>query len=222
MSFFEPIPAQRIHFIERPLPAEEHFSGIPRIAQEWRDLTNGGRQRFQFVMIDPPWDFGSWSKRGRTARAVQSKYKTASIDWIKALPVDLLLARDSIVWIWITNPNLHRYGEILDAWGLRACTAGHWRKTTVTGKTAFGGGYWLRGGGEPFGIAMKGRPTVKDRGVSGMIEDLRREHSRKPDAAYIAAERMWPGEEVRRIDVFSREARPGWVNWGDQADFFNT
>lgn len=46
-----------------------------------------------------------------------------------------------------------------------------------------------------------------------------REHSRKPDEAYAAAEAMMP-QAMNRADLFSRQVRPGWTAWGDEVGKF--
>jgi N6-adenosine-specific RNA methylase IME4 len=50
--------------------------------------------------------------------------------------------------------------------------------------------------------------------VRSIIEGQLREHSRKPDEAYAAAERMYPS--ARKASLFERPIRPGWEGWGDQ------
>lgn len=50
--------------------------------------------------------------------------------------------------------------------------------------------------------------------VGAVIEGPLREHSRKPDEAYVAAENMMPS--AVRADIFSREVRPGWTAFGDE------
>jgi len=45
-----------------------------------------------------------------------------------------------------------------------------------------------------------------------------REHSRKPDIAYKMVEDLYP--EQKKIDVFSREKRNGWNQYGNQLDYF--
>ena len=45
-----------------------------------------------------------------------------------------------------------------------------------------------------------------------------REHSRKPDFAYEMIERLYP--ELRKIDVFSREKRDLWEQFGDEPNYF--
>ena len=86
------------------------------------------------------------------------------------------------------------------------------------GSVAFGGGYRLRSGNEPFLIGTYGNPKTS-RSVSGVISAVRREHSRKPDEAYEAASILVPN--VRKIELFGREKREGWTVWGNEADKFS-
>jgi len=55
--------------------------------------------------------------------------------------------------------------------------------------------------------------------VRQIVVEERREHSRKPDSFYSAVE-TYCGPDARRLDLFTRERRPGWVAWGDQVDHF--
>ena len=45
-----------------------------------------------------------------------------------------------------------------------------------------------------------------------------REHSRKPDEVYQGIEQLF-GEQ-RRLDLFSRQERPGWDSWGNETGKF--
>jgi hypothetical protein len=47
------------------------------------------------------------------------------------------------------------------------------------------------------------------------IHAARREHSRKPDEAYVIIERMYPN--LPKIELFARHARTGWEAWGNEA-----
>lgn len=61
--------------------------------------------------------------------------------------------------------------------------------------------------------------ALHERGKLGtVIRAPSREHSRKPDEAYDMVARLYP--ESSRMDVFSRERRPGWLQWGNQTEFF--
>lgn len=201
-----------------------HFDDHAEIAHAFAAIRPYGGARL--LMADPPWHFEDWSDRGDKSRSVTSKYQTQSLPWIMALPVDALVGDNCILWLWATNPMIRQALDCMEAWGFEFSTMGHWNKRTTHGKLAFGGGRRLRSASEPFIIATRGRPPVLTRSVRSVIEEpedvvidaARREHSRKPDAAYTAAEAMAP--DAPRVELFARETRPGWICWGNQIDRF--
>ena len=173
--------------------------------------------RYRFIMADPPWSFTTYSAKGQR-KSAQRHYQCMTLSEIKALPVAHLAAPDCLLWLWATNPMLDAAMDTLRAWGFAFKTAGHWvKRNPETGKLAFGTGYLLRAAGEPFLIGAIGRPRTASRAVRSVIEGPRREHSRKPEEAYAAAESLMDGP---RIELFSRAPRPGWETWGDQASLF--
>lgn len=189
---------------------DRSLSDMARIAVEWAALRHFGGA--DFLMVDPPWSFTLRTRKGE-AKSAQAKYACQPIDWIKALPMDVLAAENCLCWLWCTNPMLRQGFEVLDAWGFDFRTAGHWVKRTTHGKLAFGTGYLLRCAGEPFLIGVRGKVKTS-RSVRSVIEGRIRAHSQKPEEAYREAERLMP--DARRVEVFSRMNRPGWRVWGDQ------
>jgi N6-adenosine-specific RNA methylase IME4 len=172
---------------------------------------------YDLIMADPPWSFKTFSDKGH-AKAAQAHYDCMTLDDIKALPVSHLAKQDCLLWLWCTNPMLTHGIENLRSWGFTFKTAGHWVKKTKHGKLAFGTGYILRSAGEPFLIGTIGSPKTS-RSVRSVVEGRIREHSRKPEEAYQAAEQLIP--DARRLDLFSREKRMGWDNWGRESEKFN-
>ena len=173
---------------------------------------------FDMLMVDPPWAFALRSEKGE-AKSPQAQYACMPLDAIKALPVAQLARGDAFLWLWATNPMLPQALAVMAAWGFTFSTSGTWVKTTSGGKLAFGTGYVLRSASEPFLIGRLGRPRA-GRAVRSVIMAPAREHSRKPDEAYAAAEALLPGA-LRRADLFSREARSGWTAWGHEAGKFD-
>ncbi|MGY2052389.1 MT-A70 family methyltransferase [Methylobacterium sp. JK268] len=173
---------------------------------------------FDLLMVDPPWAFALRSAKGE-AKSAQAQYACMSLDAIKALPVAHLARRDALLWLWATHPMLPQALDVMAAWGFSFTTSGVWVKTTSGGRLAFGTGYVLRSASEPFLIGKFGRPrTARD--VRTVIMAPAREHSRKPDEAYAAAEALATGA-MRRADLFSRETRDGWTSWGHEAGRFD-
>lgn len=173
--------------------------------------------RYGMIMIDPPWLFKAWSIGGNEKNAL-AQYDCWTLDRVKALRVGEWAAPDCLLWLWACNPLLPEAIEVLDAWGFTFKTAGHWSKKTVSGAQSFGTGYILRSAGEPFLIGTIGKPKTA-RNVRSVIEGVAREHSRKPEEAYVAAEQLC--QNVDRLDAFSRQARPGWDSFGDEIGKFD-
>lgn len=63
----------------------------------------------------------------------------------------------------------------------------------------------------PVSVASQGK-------VATVFREPSREHSRKPDALYRMIEFWYPG--ASKLDVFSREKRLGWEQWGDECNHF--
>lgn len=178
--------------------------------------------RYGLIMTDPPWQFENWSAKGEYKNASE-KYGCMDIDDIKSMNVGHLAGKDCVLWLWATNPLLRQAFEVIDAWGFKYVTAGHWIKRTKHEKLAFGTGYALRSAGEPFLIASNGTPeTAKNvrsviEGVGGCLQAQVREHSRKPDEAFSEAMKLAKGPY---LELFSRQERDGWDAFGNQVDKF--
>ena len=67
-------------------------------------------------------------------------------------------------------------------------------------------------------VALKGNPVFKDvHDVRDIIEEPRREHSRKPERFYQIIDSMFAG---RKLDYFSRTQREGWTTYGNDTNKF--
>lgn len=181
---------------------------------------------YDVIMADPPWKFRNWSKAGEEKNA-SAHYDCMELEEIKALPVGHLARGAAVLFLWATWPMLREALEVVDAWDARYITGGAWHKRTKTGKSAFGTGYVQRSSTEPYLIAAFGRPSygsksernVIEMEIDSAVDELARDHSRKPDAAYAMLERLYP--QLKFLDLFSRETRPGWDAWGNQAGKFD-
>ncbi|WP_245521324.1 MT-A70 family methyltransferase [Rhizobium azibense] len=174
-------------------------------------------------MADPAWSFDNWSVAGEEKNA-KAQYECMTTDEISALPVDHLAAGDCWIWLWATHPMLGDAFEVLRAWNAKFVTSGVWVKRgrdteKKRGKLAFGTGYVLRCSSEPFLLAKIGDPPTFSKSIRTVIEAPRRQHSRKPEEAYKVAETLFG--DVPRLDLFSRQSRAGWMNWGKQKTLFD-
>lgn len=173
---------------------------------------------YDVIMADPPWLFQLYGESGNQ-KSPQGQYACLPIAAIKALPVGHLARGDCWLWLWATYPMLPQAIETMAAWGFSYVTGGPWVKRGVSGKLAFGPGYVLRTCSEAFLLGRYGNPATCSRSIRNVIEAPRREHSRKPDEAYAMAETLFG--PARRLDLFSRESRPGWDAFGLEAGKFD-
>jgi N6-adenosine-specific RNA methylase IME4 len=83
-------------------------------------------------------------------------------------------------------------------------------------KPSIGMGNYVRQQHEHLLMARRGEFPLPESALrpGSIIEAPRREHSRKPDQVYEMIERMYP--ELPRIELFARQARPGWDAWGNE------
>lgn len=174
---------------------------------------------YDFVMVDFPWKLDAYSDKGKLKHP-DRHYKTLTIPEIKRDFPSLadLGTQHSIFWIWATNPMLDQQIDLMKYYGIKYVTCGVWVKRTRHGKIAFGTGYRLRGSHEPFLIGTIGQPE-SSKSIRSVIEGKVRENSRKPEEAYVVAEKMMPHAN-RRADVFARQVRPGWEAFGNETGKF--
>jgi N6-adenosine-specific RNA methylase IME4 len=168
-------------------------------------------RRYPVILADPPWEFEVYGAESGVERAAANHYPTMALADIIRLPIVGLATPDAVLFMWTTAPHLREALDVLAAWGFEYVSNLVWVKDKV------GLGYWVRNQHELLLIARRGEiptPSPADRPPS-VINAPRREHSRKPDEAYELIERMYP--ELPKIELFARQARPGWAAWGNQA-----
>jgi len=169
---------------------------------------------FSLIYADPPWPYRDKANAGQ--RGAAFKYPPMKLNAICALPVSDIAADNAVLVLWWVPPQPAEALAVMDAWGFRLINmlGFTWIKKTSTGKNFFGMGHWTRGNAECCLIAKRGKITAADHSISQLVEAERREHSRKPDEIRDKAVQLVG--DVPRIELFARQAAPGWVNWGNE------
>jgi len=169
--------------------------------------------KYRTIVIDPPWQMEK-ILREVAPNQVGFEYPTMTVDQIKDFPIPAEVADDDChLFMWTTQKFLPYAFQILEAWGFRYVFEMVWHKP---------------GGFQPFGLPQyncefvlygrKGTPEFIDlKAFPTCFDAPRREHSRKPDEFYQLIERVTPGP---RIDIFSREKRGGFDQYGNEPDKF--
>jgi len=181
------------------------------------------------IIADPPWGFLTYGKHRTTPhRTAVDHYKTMTAAELQALPVNAAAAKDCALFMWTVDSHLEEAMHLGRAWGFGFKTIAFiWCKST-RGSMQLGlfprpsthgisMGYWTRKQAETCLLFTKGKPKRLSKGVRQIIEEPRREHSRKPDAQYSRVEALVAGPY---LEMFARQAAPGWDAWGNQVGKF--
>jgi N6-adenosine-specific RNA methylase IME4 len=169
--------------------------------------------RYQTILADPPWQFDTWSDKGK-GRSAERHYPTLDINMLCEMPVGRLYATDCTLFLWATWPRLDEALRLIKRWGFTYKTLGFiWVKTTKDGLPMMGTGFWTRANSEPCLLATHGRPRRFDRGVSQVVLAPRGRHSAKPPEVRTRIQRLVEGPYA---ELFARERAPGWDAWGDE------
>ncbi len=191
---------------------------------------------WQCVLADPPWRFHSYApvQNPESSRDIDARhYRTMTLDEIIALQVKSVLSRDCHLFLWTTGPYLEKCFAVARAWGFRYSGSGFvWIKLIKrSGRAQYelrtmaefmsllhtGLGFTTRKNAEFCLLFRRGSARRIAKDVHEIIMAPRREHSRKPDETFARIERYCAGP---RLELFAREARPGWTAWGNQVDKF--
>lgn len=174
----------------------------------------------QFV-IDPPWP----KRKGglRTVRPNQGRnldYPTMGVPEIFALLDSEIFTQASTphnVFLWNIDQFLIKGEQEMTTRGYRRHARFVWDKDngvapcfTVRYTHEYLVWYY-KPNLLPVTLGMRGKATT-------IIQEKAREHSRKPDLAYRMIQQFYP--DASRMDVFSREPREGWLQWGNECKKF--
>ena len=162
---------------------------------------------YDVIVIDPPWNYG----RAYDAESSRSASPYPEMTQNELLAIELPAARDCVLFLWTTHAFIWDAKAIMDAAGFS------YKATLVWNKQKIGMGAWLRMQCEFCLVGIKGKPLWENTTYRDIIEEARREHSRKPDGFYTMVEAITAG---RRLDYFSRQERNGWDTYGNETSKF--
>jgi len=180
------------------------------------------KKKYNIIYADPPWHFQNWNNENAQTNP-ENHYKTMTMKDIANLPIKDIADKDCVLFMWCTDPLLHKQIPIVKDWGFEYKTvAFYWIKTNkdkIKNYYFKGPGYWTRANPEICILATKGKPKRYSGNVDRLVVSKRREHSRKPDI--IRNHIIELCGDLPRIELFARTTYPGWDVWGNEIDKFN-
>jgi len=72
-------------------------------------------REYSIIYADPPWKY----ERNVGSGIAENYYSTMSVTEICSLPVDVIAAKDSVLFLWTTFPQLKEAFKVIQAWGFR-------------------------------------------------------------------------------------------------------
>ena len=174
---------------------------------------------YDIVLTDPPWYYyGDPNKMA----AAGKHYSLMTNEDIMALPVEKMITKTGILFMWCTSSTLEIAIECIKAWGMHYRGVGFvWVKTKQDGTPMGARGvrpsiikplteFVLLGSKVPKGRPMK----LHDESIRQTIFAPVGAHSAKPLSVHYSIESMYPN--TNKLEMFARKPQPGWTCWGNQ------
>lgn len=197
--------AKEIRARTRKVRFEQVTENLARISQGNGPLPIG--RKYPVIYADPATRFIS----GFGDRSIENHYPTMTLDELLALPVSDLATDAAVLFIWTTIPQMRNTMRMIEAYGFDYVSAWCWDKELQ------GTGYWAFNQHEELLIATRGGFPAPVPGTQprSMYRERKTDHSVKPAWFAEQIERIYPN--LPKIELFTRNARPGWSTWGNQA-----
>ena len=190
---------------------------INEIKEQIKEIENGNipeiKGLYDVISIDPAWNYEGENKNTTSydanGRRVANPYPEMSTQEIKY--INLPLMEDAVVFLWTTHKFLPDAFDILRSWEL------DYKATLVWNKEKIGMGAWFRMQCEFCLVGIKGKPYWNNTIYRDIMNEPRRQHSRKPDVFFDMVDKITLG---RKLEYFSREKREGWEVFGNDINKF--
>jgi N6-adenosine-specific RNA methylase IME4 len=175
---------------------------------------------YDIFMIDPPWDLQKIERKVRPNQKKELDYQTLNIKKIFRLLDKKILSKANsihVVFLWVIEKYLHEAEEEMLKRGYKRHCRFIWDKTNGVAAChtiRFSHEYliWFY---KPKMIKIHKKARGK---YTTVFTERSRQHSRKPNIAYRMINDFYPHH--KKIDVFSREGRLGWDQFGDEINKF--
>lgn len=162
-------------------------------------------KKYKTILIDPPWPIpGDRNK---------VPYPVMPIAEIARMPIEDLMDKDCMVFLWTTNNMIEEALAIIRGWRLNYKTMITWCKNYGLGRPPYVATEHLI-------MATKGQPLRphtqegEERILNWFSTSAKPKHSQKPIEAYEIIEAISEGPG---LELFARSAREGWDCWGNEA-----
>lgn len=181
------------------------------------------RRDYRIVLADPPWAYyGDPTKD----QAAGKHYSLMATEAICALPVREHVESPAACFMWATGPKLPDALEVMRAWGFHFRGIAYvWVKTSNDGRIIHGQGVrptFVKPTTELVLVGStvkRGRPLPLLTEAQGQVVLAPRpggRHSAKPPEVRKRIVELLG--DIPRVELFARDAEPGWDVWGNEVN----
>lgn len=165
----------------------------------------------EVAMFDPGWEYRNKRTGGNLKSGACQKYNTMLAEKVACIPVEKLMAKNSIMFLWTTVPLLPEALDVLAAWGYQYKTSLFWHKEGRQGL-----GFHFSGVVEMCLVGFKGKvPALKTMRKNIFVHQPTK-HSVKPPEIYDTIKTLLSDRGYSRfVEGFARKTRSGWSCYGD-------
>lgn len=181
-------------------------------------------KKYQIIYADPPWEYGFTRTRPSRGGA-KPDYSTMDKGELCSLPIQDIVADNSVILMWVVFPHLDWAFDVMNAWGFKYVTnAFAWVKQNKSRNGLFWGmGQYTRSKIEICLLGKRGSgvPVINHSVHSVAFEPVSK-HSRKPIEFKNRIVKLFG--DLPRIELFARKENmlfdvdgfEGWDVWGNE------
>lgn len=181
-------------------------------------------KKYNVIYADPPWEYDNTSvKADGTGKeiSIDNRYELMTLENLKNFPLNDIIEKDCVLFLWATNPLLPEALELLKAWGFKYKTMLTWKKTSCSG-------YWFMGITEHILFGVKGNVKAFRSGLLNFHECKSGNHSQKPHHFRELISKAVSNSfvELKKLELFARSRNnmfpdyeyEGWDVYGNEVN----
>jgi N6-adenosine-specific RNA methylase IME4 len=167
-------------------------------------------KKFRVIYADPAWSYNDKQDTTQLGGAAKH-YDTMSTSNICSLPVNNILEKDSVLFLWVTSPLLEDGLRVIMEWGFKYKTSFIWDKVKHNM------GHYNSVRHEFLLVATKGSCTPDNIQLYDSVQSIERNnnHSEKPIEFMNIIDDLYNYGD--KIELFSRKIKKdNWYGWGNE------
>lgn len=176
---------------------------------------------YRIIYADPPWQYRDNKRSG----SAEKHYLTTSTNELSLLDVSTITAKDAVLIMWVTYPQLSESLKLMKAWGFTYTTGAFtWVKQNKKADSLFlGMGHHTRSNAEICLLGKKGKGVPRvDASIRNTQIHRIGKHSEKPISFRDDIEKLYGitaenSHKFPRLEMFARYSAPGWDVFGNEA-----